>query len=164
MDNTFINKGLQFSCMRCSGCCRHLPGYVFLSEKDINNLIRAIKITRTHFLKKYCRIVSVNGFYRLSLREKANYDCIFWADGKCMIYKNRPLQCKCYPFWSSILSSHTTWMEQKKVCPGIGNGTVYNKRKIANYLKMRIKERFIELLPHNVATYIEDVDTIKTHG
>lgn len=164
MDTSFIHKGLQFSCTRCSSCCRHTPGYVFLSEKDISNLLRATKTTRAYFLKKYCRIVSVNGFYRLSLREKANYDCVFWADGKCTVYKNRPLQCKSYPFWSSILSSHADWLEQKKVCPGIGEGTFHTKRKIESYLKKRIKERFIELLPHNVATYIEDVNTIKSHG
>jgi len=164
LDTTFINKGLQFSCSRCSNCCRHTTGYVFLSEKDIAHLLSVTKLDKTHFLKKYCRIVSVNGLYRLSLREKANYDCIFWFDGKCTVYKNRPLQCKSYPFWSSILSSHTTWIEQKRVCPGIGKGVFHNKRKIESLLKKRLKERFIELLPHNVATYIEDVDKIKSHG
>jgi Fe-S-cluster containining protein len=164
LDNNFIEKGLRFTCTRCSSCCRHTPGYVFLSEKDINNLLRATNMSRAHFLKNYCRIVSVNGLYRLSLREKSNYDCIFWSDGRCNVYKNRPLQCKSYPFWSSILSSYDSWIEQKKVCPGIGRGTVYNKRKIENYLKKRTKEKFIELLPHNVATYIDDIDKIKTHG
>jgi uncharacterized protein len=159
-----INKGLQFSCTRCSNCCRHTPGYVFLSEKDVTNLLPATGLGRAEFLRKYCRIVNVNGFYRLSLREKQNYDCIFWADGACLVYKKRPLQCKSYPFWSSILSSYSSWLEQKKMCPGIGNGTFHPRRKIEYWLKKRLKERFIELLPHHVATYIDNTEKIKSHG
>jgi Fe-S-cluster containining protein len=158
-----MNKGLKFKCTRCSRCCRHTPGYVFLSEKDINNLLLATKLDRATFLKKFCRIVSVNGFYRLSLREKENYDCIFWKDGKCEVYHRRPLQCKSYPFWSSILSSYASWLEQKKVCPGIDKGTYYNKRKIEILLRKRLKEKFIELLPHNVATYMEDLEKVKSY-
>jgi Fe-S-cluster containining protein len=164
LDTSHITKGLHFSCTRCSSCCRHTPGYVFLSEKDIANLLSATGLPRADFLRKYCRIVSVNGFYRLSLREKQNYDCIFWADNVCQVYKKRPLQCQSYPFWSSIINSDSSWQEQKKMCPGIDKGAFHPKRKIEYWLKRRLKERFIELLPHHVAPYIDDVEKIQSHG
>ena len=34
----FYSDGLRFECTRCSRCCRHTPGYVFLSENDVERL------------------------------------------------------------------------------------------------------------------------------
>ena len=36
MGSCFYEKGLAFECQGCGYCCSSEPGYVFLSEKDIN--------------------------------------------------------------------------------------------------------------------------------
>jgi len=61
----------------------------------------------------------------ISLREHANGDCIYF-DGqtrRCTIYPVRPVQCRTWPFWNSILESRETWQEAQARCPGAGTGT-----------------------------------------
>ena len=156
MDIPFYRNGLRFKCKRCSNCCRLSPGYVFLSENDIKDLLAALKIERAKLLDKYCRIVNINSFLRISLKEKENYDCIFWKQGYCAVYNKRPLQCRSYPFWSSILSSKKLWLSQKESCPGIDNGSIHPRQKIEYWLKKRIRDKFIEISPNKVSTIFKD--------
>ncbi len=101
------------------------------------------------FFTLYLRIVSIGFFSRLSLREKSNYDCIFWENGGCRVYEHRPLQCRSYPFWSAIVSSRKNWEEQKLSCPGIDTGPRHAPPEIDRWLGLRLEERLIE---------VEDVD------
>ncbi|HUX21603.1 MAG TPA: YkgJ family cysteine cluster protein, partial [Spirochaetia bacterium] len=38
MYKPFYQDGLRFECTRCDACCRHEPGYVFLSQTDLRRL------------------------------------------------------------------------------------------------------------------------------
>jgi Fe-S-cluster containining protein len=118
----FYAKGLSFSCTRCSACCRYESGYVFLSKSDVSRLAVECNLTNDQFIKSYCRwIPSVNKIERLSLKEKANLDCIFWDSG-CKVYDFRPLQCSAFPFWPSILIFKESWERTGMSCPGVGQG------------------------------------------
>ena len=134
----FYSKGLKFSCARCSYCCRHESGYVFLSVKDSLLLCSALNIDYQNFVSRYCRwIDSAYGKKKLSLKEKANYDCIFWeSDGKegCSVYNARPLQCRSFPFWSSILASPLAWKNASNDCPGMNKGEVHSEKVINKWL------------------------------
>jgi Fe-S-cluster containining protein len=79
-DSVFYRSGLRFQCTRCSRCCRHTPGYVFLSEDDLRKLSAALGVTQREFLGTYCRSVAFGTVKRISLKEKPNLDCIFWED------------------------------------------------------------------------------------
>ena len=137
----FYANGLYFSCTRCSLCCRHEPGYVFLSKKDVDLLAEGLKMQYTDIVKKFCRwIPSSGGKKRLSLREKPGYDCIFWEEG-CTVYKYRPLQCRTFPFWESSLYFVDTWNALE--CPGTGKGILYNQEYIENCLIQRKAEPVI---------------------
>ncbi|MEW5817166.1 MAG: YkgJ family cysteine cluster protein, partial [Spirochaetota bacterium] len=83
MDEAFYEGGLFFECTRCSRCCRHEPGYVFLSFNDIERLAAATRLTFDEFIDTYCRIINYTGFKRISLSEKENFDCILWDKGGC---------------------------------------------------------------------------------
>jgi Fe-S-cluster containining protein len=72
----------------------------------------------------------------LSLKEKPNFDCIFWEDG-CTVYKSRPLQCSTFPFWKPILANAGIWRQMAKDCPGMGNGTLYTFAEIETALESR---------------------------
>jgi Fe-S-cluster containining protein len=138
MGKEFYSKGLQFECTQCGHCCRHEPGYVFLSEKDVINLLSYLSISQDEFIKKYCRIVDVGFFRRVSLIEKPNNDCIFWQNGLgCSVYEARPLQCRSYPFWSAIVDSEESWQEESQSCPGMNHGKLYKEEEIQDWLKGR---------------------------
>ena len=127
----FYAGGLQFSCKKCSDCCRLDPGYVFLSQQDVDKLALATSLSYNNFIGIYCRwIPSGDGRDVLSLKEKANYDCILWGKNGCGFYEDRPLQCKTFPFWKSSLSSFAAWNSQASTCPGMNNGELHSQEEI----------------------------------
>ena len=143
-ESPFYAKGLRFSCKRCSACCRFEPGYVFLSAKDRALLETFFKMESMEFSQSYCRWVPLsNGKDHLSLKEKSNYDCIFWTEDGCSVYEARPLQCRAYPFWPWILSSKKNWEITAQNCPGIGNGEFHAKNTIEEWLNQREMEPII---------------------
>ena len=142
----FYARGLNFSCLRCSACCRHESGYVFLSLKDTSRLEAALGIDHGEFIKTYCRwIPSANG-KKLSLKETENYDCIFWTlreEGGCAVYNDRPLQCRAFPFWESILGSPGAWKTASRDCPGMNQGDLHTGMSIKKWLNLREAEPLI---------------------
>lgn len=139
-------KELKFKCTRCSNCCRFTPGVVFLTIEDVESIVNYLKISKDSFFQKYCRNVFSNGKELVALKEKENFDCIFWKDG-CLIYEVRPLQCKAYPFWSSIVESDEIINFEKNRCKGIGKidslsfkekKELYLKHKNIKYLEKKI--------------------------
>lgn len=127
-------NGLRFECTRCHACCRHDPGYVFLSSEDIARLSNHLAISEKDFLETYCRCVDLGSGPVYSLKEKPNFDCIFWDNG-CAIYPARPLQCQTYPFWGKVVATELSWKREAQFCPGIGKGPLVPKEKIEEYLQ-----------------------------
>jgi len=86
-DRSFYAEGLKFYCKRCSSCCRHESGFVYLSENDLSRLAKGLKMDYTAFVETWCRWIPFTpGRERLSLKEKSNFDCIFWtrAESVCL--------------------------------------------------------------------------------
>jgi len=137
MEEKFYREGLRFSCARCSSCCRHDPGFVFLSLKDIETLIAFLRLSKHDFIMRYVKEVDMGDYRRLSLIEKPNYDCIFWDEGGCSVYEARPLQCRSYPFWHHHLLSKDTWDALADSCPGINNGSLHTEEEIEGWLRQR---------------------------
>jgi len=142
MANFYEKEGLKFSCVQCHDCCRHDPGFVFLSKNDLDRLLKPLPIDAEDFIEKYCRWVKIDHEERLSLLEKKNFDCIFWDQG-CTVYETRPLQCRTYPFWKGPLESLDTWNWEQQFCPGIGKGRIYSPEEIRANLEKREKEGFL---------------------
>jgi len=118
--NVWYSEGLQFECTQCGNCCSGEPGFIWVTDEEMQRIAeyRGISIgeLKIHFTKYYGR--------RVSLREYANGDCIF-LDGqsrRCSIYPVRPAQCRTWPFWNSNLESPAAWESAKSVCPGMGKG------------------------------------------
>jgi len=146
-EGSFYAHGLRFSCKRCSACCRFDAGYVFLSQKDVSLLCAPLDMQHDIFIEKYCRwIPAGNGTSRLSLQEKQNYDCIFWSEKNgegCMVYKVRPLQCRTFPFWASVMRSKNSWEMTAMGCPGMDDGEHHCKDSIKKMLAMPQMEPII---------------------
>ena len=146
-DRQFYSSGLRFSCIRCSNCCRKESGFVYLSENDLSVLARELGMGYTEFVKTWCRWIPFErGRERLSLREKSNFDCIFWNNeaAGCTVYNARPLQCRAFPFWDYILCSEQAWNNAGKDCKGIGNGEYHDMDKITAFLHLQAEEPIIE--------------------
>ena len=143
MKDTFYTNGLHFSCTGCSACCRHDPGFVYLSRKDLVRLALWADMSSDDFIQAYCRWVYRNdGYEYLCLREKKNYDCILWDDG-CIAYEERPLQCSSYPFWASNLLDEEWWNASAATCPGMNTGQLYTYDQITDILNQRTAEPYI---------------------
>ncbi len=69
---------------------------------------------------------------RESLIEYSDGDCIFLDPQTrgCMVYHARPVQCRTWPFWDSNLQSPSAWEKTCEVCPGAGQGKLYNFEQI----------------------------------
>jgi hypothetical protein len=138
----FLKNGLKFSCTSCGHCCRHEPGYVFLSEADLKALADHMSIPVLDFMKQYCRTVDLGIVNRLSLNETVENDCVFWSGG-CTVYEHRPLQCRTYPFWPAILGSQADWDRESLECPGMNQGEIHSARSIKAFLRQRTREILI---------------------
>ena len=142
MCGNFYENGLNFECQRCSFCCGHSPGFVYLSKRDLLALCDFKKMTIQDFVARYCRWADYYyGTQVLALIEQKNYDCILWDKG-CSCYEARPVQCSTYPFWSWMIESEESWNECSRDCPGMNKGKLWPREVIEEN-----KKKYVENLP-----------------
>jgi Fe-S-cluster containining protein len=117
--------GLAFACTRCGNCCTGAPGHTYVSEAEIDRLSARLGMDRATFIATYARRVWRNGAQHVSLKDKPNHDCIFWAKGVgCTVYEDRPRQCRTWPFWRANLHTRDDWEDAARGCPGMNRGAV----------------------------------------
>jgi Fe-S-cluster containining protein len=143
-DRPFYADGLKFSCTRCSTCCRRESGFVYLSENDLSRLANKFGMDYNAFVKTWCRWVQfTQDRERLSLKEKSNFDCIFW-NTECTVYNARPLQCRTFPFWDNVICSPQAWNATGENCPGINSGKLHSREEIEGFINQTDEEPVIE--------------------
>jgi Fe-S-cluster containining protein len=138
--------GLSFSCTQCGNCCTGGPGYVWISDQELERLGRHLSMPVEEVVRRFCR--KIRG--RWSLKESRRgdlYDCIFLQEIQvgaerstgerllqkrriCAIYEVRPLQCRTWPFWEGNLASNQAWTEAARTCPGMDRGRRYSLPQI----------------------------------
>ncbi len=114
----WFNDGLRFKCTGCGACCTGAPGYVFLSQEDLDRLSRHLGCSVLEFVKKYTR--QVDSGYAL-LDRPGSYDCIFLEGKKCSVYDARPVQCRTFPWWIDQLREPKDWIAASERCEGINH-------------------------------------------
>jgi len=152
MDQGMLSRPHRFVCVRCNQCCGGQPGYVWLSQKDLEALSNYLHVSKRTFAFEYCRPVNIGITLTLSLKEKENHDCIFLGREGCVVYEVRPAQCRTYPFWESVLEDEQRWTEEGNACPGIGQGAIVPSETILNAIVERRQ---------NPPLSIEDVAELK---
>ena len=135
MNKINLKNGIKFSCQSSGNCCvsRGKHGYVYLSKKDLKKLSSHFKLEIKDFKMEYCS--KTDGFIHLKEISK-NEECIFLKNTKCKVYKNRPTQCRTWPFWPENMNSKIWNKDVVNFCPGIGKGKLINMEKIENVLKI----------------------------
>jgi len=127
--------GLQFECRECGGCCSGAPGYVWLSEEEIQRIAERFGISVEDCEAKFVREVGE----RKSLIEYPNGDCVFYDrfHTNCKIYRDRPAQCRTWPFWASNLESEKEWEKISRTCPGCNRGRHFSLQEIEERKNIR---------------------------
>lgn len=110
----------DFHCTACGQCCSG-GGVVYFTKEDLKNIQESLKTApeqpswASAFLKGGVFREGKHGY----LEHDSSEDCIFLEEGRCSIYRLRPLQCRTYPFWPSVFESKSSFKENKKGCPGM---------------------------------------------
>ena len=117
--SAWYRDGLRFTCTQCGDCCTGAPGFVWVDDAEIAALAARCGESVERFTAAYVRRVGK----RRSLKELAGGDCVFFRKGVgCVVYEDRPAQCRTWPFWDSNLESPETWQATCEECPGAGRG------------------------------------------
>jgi len=127
-DQPWYHEGLSFKCTECGNCCTGAPGFVWVNQAEIDALAARLGLSPKDFEAQYVRPVGI----RRSLIELPNFDCILF-DGKtrkCKVYEDRPRQCRTWPFWKSNLRTPQSWESTCEICPGSGQGQLYQLETI----------------------------------
>ena len=123
--------GLRFTCRGCGTCCTGAPGYVWVTDAELDTIARHLGM-ETMDLRAQC-VKTVRAGQ--SLRERGNGDCVFFRRGEgCTIYAVRPTQCRTFPFWPEILESPEAWASVARECPGMNDGATHKRADIESAL------------------------------
>ncbi len=114
-DTRWYREGLHFGCTECGKCCSGSLGYVWVSLDEIRALAAVAGLTLDEFGQRFLRRAGS----RYALLESVAGDCILLRDGLCTLYQARPVQCRSFPFWTSLLGSSETWRRAAQSCEGI---------------------------------------------
>jgi len=126
----FFDDGLRFACQRCGACCGGAPGLVWVGGREaaaIADFMHCPSAAAAEFF-----IPRGQGF---AVREYSDGRCWFYEQG-CRIYPLRPMQCRIYPFWLVHLRSEESWQAAARQCPGIGQGRLYTRAAILDFVAL----------------------------
>lgn len=113
----WYRHGLRFECTGCGKCCTGSPGYVWITEEEIQEIADFLKISKEKMMRSFVR--QKDGRFSLTEKSKENYACVFLKDNKCQIYPVRPKQCQTFPWWVQNLKGPGAWRQAAKECEGI---------------------------------------------
>jgi Fe-S-cluster containining protein len=131
--------GLYFSCLSCGRCCGEEPGTVSFTDEEGRAIAGALGMGIDEFESRYVW----RRYGKPSLRERANYDCVFLERPamRCAIYAARPRQCGEFPFWPEVLSSRESWNRFARACAGMNQGAFHDADEISCRLKRQIEAK-----------------------
>eukprot|EP01031_Cornospumella_fuschlensis_P023388 gene23388-28380_t len=129
-------KGLDFSCTGCGRCCLN-EGSVWMDINEFVVLCDSLKLPVDDVLRIYATRVVAASWVEITSKvlhtsqngkDIKTEGCIFLSDSDaktCTIYEERPVQCRTYPFWPSLMRSDAAWQEER-VVPDDEEGKTYS--------------------------------------
>ncbi len=130
-EKPWFEKGLRFGCRQCGKCCTGEPGFVWVTDEEIEALAKAVGLVRYEFENRFVRLIEGR---KKSLVEFANGDCVLFDPVKrgCRAYDVRPVQCRTWPFWDQNIDRPNSWKKTARFCKGCDNpnGKLYSVEEI----------------------------------
>jgi len=109
----------QIDCLACANCCR--VATVKLLDRDVDKLVRFLRIRRAQFLRDYTVRSEEEG---LTLK-RTEAGCIFLNGNECTVYEARPHTCENFPHLirgaGSFLSRMWEMPDRATYCPIVYN-------------------------------------------
>lgn len=85
----------DFVCQCCGACCK-VPGYVRLTETDVEAMAGELGLTEEAFIEAYTELSPTRSGLVLK-GDPAAPCCFLTAENLCRIHAARPQQCRDYP-------------------------------------------------------------------
>lgn len=111
-----MDPSKRFQCTRCGACCRW-PGYVRLTEKEVDEIAEFLEMTIEEFIET-CTILTKDRRCLSLIEHPDDGRCILLTnDGRCRINPVKPRQCRNFPNlwnfpgWQNICKARDTWDE-----------------------------------------------------
>lgn len=118
----FWQDGLHFGCTGCGKCCKN-EGDVFFSIDEFSDLAARMKVPAETVLEQYAdKVIGDWGKMKSVASPKSSLfpaqqpavgdeQCVFLEeDGRtCGVYESRPVQCRTFPYWPSLLQNKDAW-------------------------------------------------------
>ena len=126
---------LHFECTACGQCCHGNPQHhiIEVSKPEVRAFHRFLDISAKQMRERY---LDDDPDYGLGIRLNADGRCsLLDEQGRCSVYKVRPLQCQTYPFWPEILRSKRAWNQEASRCEGINQGAAVTMKYIEQQLR-----------------------------
>lgn len=109
----------EIDCTTCANCCR--VATVRLTERDVENMSKSLRMTRERFLSDYTTQSDDEG---LILR-RTEKGCVFLDGNLCLVYDHRPANCEDFPHVvrgnGSIVSRMWDLVDRACYCPIVYN-------------------------------------------
>ncbi|MDR2762188.1 MAG: YkgJ family cysteine cluster protein [Planctomycetaceae bacterium] len=129
----WYSEGLQFECQACGSCCGGGPGFVWVTQDEIDQIAVKFGIESELFEKLFVWTICEGELKgRRSLKEYPNGDCVLLDETTrtCKFYEVRPIQCRTWPFWAQNIVRKDFWDAISKRCPGCNRGRLYSLEEI----------------------------------
>lgn len=127
-------SGVRFQCRACGKCCGGAPGVICVTPDEEKRMADYLKVSLDIFQLKYMK----NESGIASIKDLENYDCVFLGpySRKCTVYQVRPLQCRMFPFWPSMLRDKSVWDYYSCTCPGMNSGRLYSPKILWKFISL----------------------------
>ncbi len=155
-----LSNGVRFTCEQCGNCCR-AEGEIYIYSDDVKRILKCLNLKTKEqieeFSKQYLKIVNDNyewfdkktgilktyKFKTLALKwDLKTGVCVFLNESKsCLVYKARPFQCDCFPFWQVLISDEDYYTNYSKSCKGLqsGKGRQFSPEEIIKWARKEQK-------------------------
>jgi len=110
----------KIDCTKCANCCKKLKPRIL--NKDIIRISHRLNLPKNQFIEHYTE--KIDDEHHLK-----NLPCVFLKNNKCLIYEDRPLDCKSFPHLHKEDFISRLWgvIDNYSVCPIVFN--VFEKLK-----------------------------------
>jgi len=123
------SNGLGFACQRCGSCCTGRPGTVRVTAPEIAALARRLGFDERELRRRFTRPLADG---ERGLVDDGRGACIFYSSrAGCLVYEDRPRQCRTWPFWRAVVATPERWAEEARSCPGMNHGPRHDAPAIA---------------------------------